>query len=262
MANAIELEILPGPELPARPDPGHRQDRHDGRPVLHRHLDDQHVHRDLGRRRRGNATNVTSQSGAIGLALFATAGGLMTAIPLVFAHVLFKAWVAKFEVEMKAAAQKLSLLFQTLKPKQRRLEGGAVARRQAEAARATDRRASSRRPSPPARRPARGTDRARAMADQPKRSSTSGSSGEHASSRRCRSTSSPTGSSRAVPLPDDRIRPSGTTDWYPLGDRRRLPAVLPPAGAAPAEDRPRRWRRSRWTSTGRSGPATRTTTWT
>src|SRR5438105_8896664 len=37
--------------------------------------------------------NVTTSSGAIGLALFATALGLITAIPLVFAHVLFKAWI-------------------------------------------------------------------------------------------------------------------------------------------------------------------------
>src|SRR5437870_1159332 len=36
----------------------------------------------------GNAGGVTSQAGAIGLALFATALGLVTAIPLVFAHVM------------------------------------------------------------------------------------------------------------------------------------------------------------------------------
>jgi biopolymer transport protein ExbB len=56
--------------------------------------------------------NPTEHSEAIGLALFATALGLMTAIPLVFAHVLFKAWVAKYEVKMKNAAQKLLLLVQ------------------------------------------------------------------------------------------------------------------------------------------------------
>jgi biopolymer transport protein ExbB len=56
---------------------------------------------------------VAGQAGAIGLALFATALGLVTAIPLVFAHVLFKAWVAKFEVRMKSAAQKLLLLLQS-----------------------------------------------------------------------------------------------------------------------------------------------------
>jgi len=53
---------------------------------------------------------VASQAGAIGLALFATAFGLVTAIPLVFTHVLFKAWVAKYETRMKSAAQKLQLL--------------------------------------------------------------------------------------------------------------------------------------------------------
>ena len=58
---------------------------------------------------------VASQSGSIGLALFATAFGLMTAIPLVFTHVLFKAWVAQFEVRMKSAAQKLLLLLQAAK---------------------------------------------------------------------------------------------------------------------------------------------------
>jgi biopolymer transport protein ExbB len=61
-------------------------------------------------RRKGG--DITSQSGAIGLALFATALGLVTAIPLVFAHVLFKAWIANFEVKMKSAAQKLILILQ------------------------------------------------------------------------------------------------------------------------------------------------------
>lgn len=56
--------------------------------------------------------DVGAQAGAIGLALFATAMGLVTAIPLVFAHVLFKAWVAQFETKMKSAAQKLLLLLQ------------------------------------------------------------------------------------------------------------------------------------------------------
>lgn len=60
----------------------------------------------------GNPKGVTSQAGAIGLALFATAMGLMTAIPLVFFHVLFKDWIARFEVKMKAAAQKLIVLVQ------------------------------------------------------------------------------------------------------------------------------------------------------
>jgi biopolymer transport protein ExbB len=52
------------------------------------------------------------QADNIGLALFATALGLITAIPLVFSHVLFKAWVAQFEVRMKSSAQKLVLLLQ------------------------------------------------------------------------------------------------------------------------------------------------------
>jgi biopolymer transport protein ExbB len=59
--------------------------------------------------------DVGSQAGAIGLALFATALGLITAIPLVFSHVLFKAWVAQFEVRMKNGAQKLLLLLQAAK---------------------------------------------------------------------------------------------------------------------------------------------------
>jgi biopolymer transport protein ExbB len=56
--------------------------------------------------------SLTSNAGGIGLALFATALGLVTAIPLVFSHVLFKAWIARFEVQMKSAAQKLLLLVQ------------------------------------------------------------------------------------------------------------------------------------------------------
>jgi biopolymer transport protein ExbB len=59
--------------------------------------------------------DITSQSGSIGLALFATALGLVTAIPLVFAHVLFKAWIGSFEVKLKSAAQKLLLLIQATK---------------------------------------------------------------------------------------------------------------------------------------------------
>lgn len=55
------------------------------------------------------------QSREIGLALFATALGLVTAIPLVFAHVLFKAWVAKFEVKLKSSAQKLLVLLQGIR---------------------------------------------------------------------------------------------------------------------------------------------------
>jgi biopolymer transport protein ExbB len=65
---------------------------------------------------KGNAQNVTAQSGAIGLALFATAMGLVTAIPLVFTHVMFKDYIQKFETKMKGAAQKLIILTQNTKP--------------------------------------------------------------------------------------------------------------------------------------------------
>ncbi|MBM4072124.1 MAG: MotA/TolQ/ExbB proton channel family protein [Planctomycetes bacterium] len=65
---------------------------------------------------RRESKDITSQSGSIGLALFATALGLVTAIPLVFTHVLFKAWIANFEIQMKSAAQKLLLLVQAAKP--------------------------------------------------------------------------------------------------------------------------------------------------
>jgi biopolymer transport protein ExbB len=64
----------------------------------------------------GGGSGMGAQAGAIGLALFATALGLATAIPLVFAHVLFKDWAAKFEVKMKGAAQKLLILMQAVKP--------------------------------------------------------------------------------------------------------------------------------------------------
>jgi biopolymer transport protein ExbB len=56
--------------------------------------------------------DMAMQSRSIGLALFATALGLVTAIPLVFTHVLFKAWIASFEIKMKSAAHKLILLIQ------------------------------------------------------------------------------------------------------------------------------------------------------
>ena len=70
---------------------------------------------------QASSGGVGSQAESIGLALFATALGLVTAIPLVFAHVLFRAWLAKFEVQMKSSAQKLVVLLQahkagTLKP--------------------------------------------------------------------------------------------------------------------------------------------------
>jgi biopolymer transport protein ExbB len=65
---------------------------------------------------QGNPGGVANQAGAIGLALFATALGLVTAIPLVFAHVLFKGWVANFEIKLKSSAQKLLLIVQATKP--------------------------------------------------------------------------------------------------------------------------------------------------
>jgi biopolymer transport protein ExbB len=64
----------------------------------------------------GAGKDVAKQGGDIGLALAATAVGLVTAIPLVFAHVLFKAWVGNFETRMKAAAQKLVVLLQAARP--------------------------------------------------------------------------------------------------------------------------------------------------
>lgn len=64
---------------------------------------------------KGSASNVTAQSGAIGLALFATALGLVTAIPLVFTHVMFKDWIHRFETKMKGASQKLIILVQNAK---------------------------------------------------------------------------------------------------------------------------------------------------
>jgi biopolymer transport protein ExbB len=56
--------------------------------------------------------NVGARGKDIGLALFATALGLMTAIPLVFAHVMFKAWNHTYELRMKSVAQKLLLMVQ------------------------------------------------------------------------------------------------------------------------------------------------------
>jgi biopolymer transport protein ExbB len=65
---------------------------------------------------QAGASGVTGQAGAIGLALFGTMMGLVIAIPLVFAHVLFKDWVNKFEIKMKSAAQKLLVVVQSAKP--------------------------------------------------------------------------------------------------------------------------------------------------
>src|SRR2546430_9143758 len=59
-----------------------------------------------------NATGVASHSKEIGLALFGTAAGLVTAIPLVFSHVMFKDWIHRYELKMQSAAQKLLVLVQ------------------------------------------------------------------------------------------------------------------------------------------------------
>ena len=63
----------------------------------------------------GNVKGVAGGADKIGLALFATALGLFTAIPLVFSHVLFKEWIGRFEVKMKAASQKLVTLVDRMK---------------------------------------------------------------------------------------------------------------------------------------------------
>ncbi len=60
--------------------------------------------------KQGNVKGVAGHSSKIGLALFATALGLFTAIPLVFSHVLFKDWISRFEIKAKAASQKLITL--------------------------------------------------------------------------------------------------------------------------------------------------------
>ena len=58
----------------------------------------------------GKAKEIGGHASKIGLALFATALGLFTAIPLVFSHVLFKEWIANFEIKVKSASQKLVTL--------------------------------------------------------------------------------------------------------------------------------------------------------
>ncbi len=58
----------------------------------------------------GKVKEIGGHSSKIGLALFATALGLFTAIPLVFSHVLFKEWISNFEVKIKSASQKLITL--------------------------------------------------------------------------------------------------------------------------------------------------------
>jgi biopolymer transport protein ExbB len=63
----------------------------------------------------GNVKGVAGHSSKIGLALFATAMGLLTAIPLVFSHVLFKEWIGRFEVKIKVASHKLITLVTNFK---------------------------------------------------------------------------------------------------------------------------------------------------
>lgn len=65
--------------------------------------------------KQGGAKDVGGHSSKIGLALYATAIGLFTAIPLVFMHVLFKDWIARFDVKMRAASQKLVTLVTNFK---------------------------------------------------------------------------------------------------------------------------------------------------
>ncbi len=60
--------------------------------------------------------DATDPAGAIGLALFGVAMGLVGAIPLVFAHVLFQAWIVQFEAKMKAAAWDLVGLLSADRP--------------------------------------------------------------------------------------------------------------------------------------------------
>jgi biopolymer transport protein ExbB len=70
----------------------------------------------------GNVKGVTGGADKIGLALFATALGLFTAIPLVFSHVLFKEWISRFEVRIKSASQRLVTLVTNYKKDPKLLE--------------------------------------------------------------------------------------------------------------------------------------------
>jgi biopolymer transport protein ExbB len=63
----------------------------------------------------GKAKDIGGHASKIGLALFATALGLFTAIPLVFSHVLFKDWIANFEIKVKSSSQKLITLVTNFK---------------------------------------------------------------------------------------------------------------------------------------------------
>jgi biopolymer transport protein ExbB len=59
---------------------------------------------------QGGGKDIGGHSKKIGLALFATALGLFTAIPLVFSHVLFREWIGRFDNKVKIAAHKLITL--------------------------------------------------------------------------------------------------------------------------------------------------------
>jgi len=79
---------------------------------------------ELGKAEGGGGQGKASQE--IGLALFATALGILTAIPLVYMHVMFKAWIHKYEIKMKSAGQKLILLLQSLKDRPPQPAGAAA----------------------------------------------------------------------------------------------------------------------------------------
>jgi biopolymer transport protein ExbB len=70
----------------------------------------------------GKSKDIGGHASKIGLALFATAIGLFTAIPLVFSHVMFKDWIAKFEIRVKSSTQKLITLVTNYKKDPRLLD--------------------------------------------------------------------------------------------------------------------------------------------
>jgi biopolymer transport protein ExbB len=72
--------------------------------------------------KEGKAKEIGGHSSKIGLALYATALGLFTAIPLVFSHVLFKEGIVKFENKMKVSSHKLLTLVANFKKDPRLLD--------------------------------------------------------------------------------------------------------------------------------------------
>jgi len=172
--------------------------------------------------------DAASQSSAIGLALIATALGLVTAIPLSFAHVLFKAWVAKFETRLKSAAQKLTLLLQNVKPSQGKSGGGGSGAQGRGVRAGVDRRA---------RAWPRNAD-----------SWTSGSSRATPSTRKSPSLSSPTGCSRAGSWKTtcgSRRAPRTGRSW---AGRASCSRTFPGPSPIVPRTRPRPSNRSTWTS--------------